>query len=211
MSQNDETIDPRAFAEQKEALLDRLAEVGIGGVYEADFELPAEDTPLADVFAALKVVVQNLADLDRRLHDKVHEAEAKAATISKQQIEIRELSTPSLEIWDGIVVLPLIGVVDTARAAQIMGNLLASIVQSRATVAIIDITGVPVVDTRVASQFLKTFEAARLLGAEVVLSGISPQNAQMLVRLGVDLGGVTTVGSLKTALQLALGRAGARA
>lgn len=123
--------------------------------------------------------------------------------LSQQSQAILELSTPVIQIWDEILVLPLIGTVDTARAQQIIENLLDSIVTSQASVAIIDITGVPVVDTKVADHFIKTIEAAKMLGTEVILTGVSPYNALTLVKMGVDLGRITTKGTLQTGLKLA--------
>jgi rsbT co-antagonist protein RsbR len=106
-------------------------------------------------------------------------------------------------VWGDILVLPLIGTIDTARAQQIMENLLEAVVKARAAVVIIDITGVPVVDTKVANHLLKTVQATRLLGADAVLTGVSPHNAQTLVRLGVDLTKVSTKSSLQAGLKLA--------
>lgn len=132
--------------------------------------------------------------------------QAKDELIEQQSRALQELSTPVIKVWHGVLVLPLIGTVDTARGQQITENLLQSIVTTQASVAIIDITGVPVVDTMVAGHFLKTIQAAKMLGAEVILTGVSPYNAQALVKLGVDLSQVTTKGSLEAGLKLAIER-----
>ena len=123
--------------------------------------------------------------------------------ITSQQDAISELSTPVLPVWDGILVLPIIGTVDTQRAQQITENLLFSISSTAARVAILDITGLHILDTAVASHFIKTIHAAQMLGTEIVLTGITPTNAQTLVSLGVDLEGVVTKKSLKAGLQWA--------
>jgi rsbT co-antagonist protein RsbR len=124
--------------------------------------------------------------------------------IQRQQQEMLELSTPVVELWHGILALPLIGTLDSARTQIVMQNLLEAIVAKGSDLAIIDITGVPTVDTLVAQHLLKTIAAARLMGAECVISGIRPQIAQTIIHLGVDLGGVLTKATLADALQLAL-------
>jgi rsbT co-antagonist protein RsbR len=124
--------------------------------------------------------------------------------IERQQQELLDLSTPVIKLWDAIVAVPLIGTLDSERTQMVMENLLEGIVQNEATIAIIDITGVPTVDTLVAQHLLKTVAAARLMGAECIISGIRPQIAQTIVHLGVDLGDVATKATLADALRLAL-------
>lgn len=124
--------------------------------------------------------------------------------IVRQQQELLDLSTPVIKLWDGIVAVPLIGTLDSERTQVVMENLLEGIVQHEATVAIVDITGVPTVDTLVAQHLLKTVAATRLLGAECIISGIRPQIAQTIVHLGVDLTNVTTKSTLADALRVAL-------
>ena len=128
--------------------------------------------------------------------------------IARQQQDMLELSTPVVSLWDGILALPMIGTLDSARTQVVMEALLQRIVERQAAVAIIDITGVPTVDTLTAQHLLKTITAARLMGAECIISGIRPQIAQTIVHLGVDLGGVTTKASLADAFRLALQRTG---
>ena len=127
--------------------------------------------------------------------------------IVRQQREISELSTPVVKLWDGVLALPLIGTLDSARTQVVMENLLQSIVDYGAEIAIIDITGVPTVDTLVAQHLLKTVAAARLMGADCIVSGIRPQIAQTMVHLGVDLD-VVTKSSLADAFAVALRRMG---
>jgi len=126
--------------------------------------------------------------------------------IARQQEEMLELSTPVVTLWDGIVALPLIGTLDSARTQVVMESLLQAIVQTNSRFAIIDITGVPTVDTLVAQHLLKTITAARLMGAECILSGIRPQIAQTIVHLGINLQDVITKSKLSDAFRLALER-----
>jgi rsbT co-antagonist protein RsbR len=128
--------------------------------------------------------------------------------IVRQQEEMLELSTPVVTLWDGIVALPLIGTLDSARTQVVMESLLQAIVQTNSRFAIIDITGVPTVDTLVAQHLLKTITAARLMGAECILSGIRPQIAQTIVHLGINLEDVITKAKLSDAFKLALERSG---
>ena len=128
--------------------------------------------------------------------------------ISRQQQDMMELSTPVVSLWDGIVALPVIGTLDSARTQVVMETLLQRIVETEAEIAIIDITGVPTVDTLVAQHLLKTVAAARLMGADCIISGIRPQIAQTIVHLGVTLGEVTTKATLADAFALALARTG---
>jgi rsbT co-antagonist protein RsbR len=128
--------------------------------------------------------------------------------IARQQRELMELSTPVVELWDGILALPLIGTLDSGRTQVVMESLLEKIVETGAAIAIIDITGVPTVDTLVAQHLMKTVAAARLMGADCIISGIRPQIAQTIVHLGVDLSAVTTKASLADAFRIALKRAG---
>jgi len=126
--------------------------------------------------------------------------------IARQQQELLELSTPVVELWDGILALPLIGTLDSSRTQVVMESLLERIVETSAKIAIIEITGVPTVDTLVAQHLLKTVAAARLMGADCIISGIRPQIAQTIVHLGVDLGTVITKATLADAFRIALQR-----
>jgi len=128
--------------------------------------------------------------------------------IRRQQEELLELSTPVVNLWDGILALPMIGTLDSARTQIVMESLLQRIVETGAEIAIIDITGVPTVDTLVAQHLLKTVTAIRLMGADCIISGIRPQIAQTIVHLGVELHGVTTKATLADALAIALTRTG---
>jgi rsbT co-antagonist protein RsbR len=128
--------------------------------------------------------------------------------IRRQQEELLELSTPVVKLWEGILALPIIGTLDSARTQVVMESLLQAIVQTNSRVAIIDITGVPTVDTVVAQHLLKTVTAARLMGADCIISGVRPQIAQTIVHLGINLLDVTTKSTLAAAFSLALQRLG---
>jgi rsbT co-antagonist protein RsbR len=133
---------------------------------------------------------------------------ARESVIQRQQQEMLELSTPVVKLWDGIVAVPLIGTLDSERTQIVMESLLQQVVETGAAIAIIDITGVPTVDTLVAQHLLKTVAAARLMGADCIISGIRPQIAATIVHLGVDLGNVITKATLADAFRLALRRLG---
>lgn len=128
--------------------------------------------------------------------------------IRRQQEEMLELSTPVVKLWEGILALPIIGTLDSARTQVVMETLLENIVKTNSRVAIIDITGVPTVDTVVAQHLLKTVTAARLMGADCIISGVRPQIAQTIVHLGINLLDVTTKATLSDAFSLALQRTG---
>lgn len=128
--------------------------------------------------------------------------------IQRQQQDLLELSTPVIKLWEGVLAVPMIGTLDSSRTQMVMETLLQKIVETGATLAIIDITGVPTVDTLVAQHLLKTVSAIRLMGAECVISGIRPQIAQTIVHLGIDLEGIASKASLADALALALRQRG---
>jgi len=160
------------------------------------------DDLLSDV-TAINDFIDNLA-----LHTTDSYIHGRDQVIARQQEEMLELSTPVVTLWDGIVALPLIGTLDSARTQVVMESLLQAIVQTNSRFAIIDITGVPTVDTLTAQYLLKTVTALRLMGAECIISGIRPQIAQTIVHLGVDLQGVVTKANLADALAWALKRTG---
>ena len=134
--------------------------------------------------------------------------ESREAIIQRQQEEMLELSTPVVKLWEGVLALPMIGTLDSSRTQIVMESLLQRIVETGSETAIIDITGVPTVDTLVAQHLLKTVTAIRLMGADAIISGIRPQIAQTIVHLGIDLQGITTKATLADALLLAMKRSG---
>jgi rsbT co-antagonist protein RsbR len=166
----------------------------------------------ADEFArveeALNILTRELAETHRqneafveKLEASRRELEAKLVTIERQQSAIRDLSTPIIELWDEILTLPIVGVVDTQRSLEMTTRLLHRIAESRFRCVIVDLTGVDVVDTMTANHFVQMIRSAQLLGVYCVVTGVSPDIAQTLVRTGVDLGGVKTLRSLKEGLK----------
>jgi len=158
---------------------------------------------VADIWSTT-TLLDNLGLHVMELHQQNREE-----VIHRQQEELLELSTPVVQLFENILALPLIGTLDSARTQVVMENLLQRIVETGAMIAIIDITGVPTVDTLVAQHLLKTVAAARLMGADCIISGIRPQIAQTIVHLGVDLSEVTTKATLADAFMIALQRTGA--
>jgi rsbT co-antagonist protein RsbR len=170
--------------------------LALNRIYSADKELLAQHT------WTLTLLLDGLGLYTFEVSQKSREE-----IISRQQSEIAELSTPVVQLWRGILALPLIGTLDSQRTQVVMESLLQRIVDTGASIAIIDITGVPTVDTLVAQHLLKTVAAARLMGADCIISGIRPQIAQTIVHLGVELN-VVSKANLADALALALQRTG---
>jgi rsbT co-antagonist protein RsbR len=141
-------------------------------------------------------------------HDSLSERERQARALEEQRRTILELQTPVIQVWEGILALPIVGSVDTARSQEMNEALLQKIVDTGAEIVILDITGVPVIDTAVAKHLLETVTASRLLGAEVLIVGLSARMAMTLVHLGLDLSGVMTRTTLAKGLQLAFTRLG---
>ena len=168
-------------------------------------ELSKDAQGLADEIWAATDLLDKLALFTVETYVKSREE-----LIQRQQREMMELSTPVVQLWENILALPLIGTLDSERTQVVMESLLQKIVETGASIAIIDITGVPTVDTLVAQHLLKTVAAARLMGADCIISGIRPQIAQTIVHLGVNLSDVTTKASLADAFSIALKRTQAR-
>jgi len=166
-------------------------------------ELATDGEALGDTLWQATELLDKLGLLTTETFQKTRED-----IISRQQQELLELSTPVVRLWENVLALPLIGTLDSARTQVVMQNLLDAIVETRSDFAIIDITGVPVVDTLVAQHLLKTVAAARLMGADCLISGIRPQIAQTIIHLGVDLTMVTTKATLADAFAIALRRSG---
>ena len=160
-------------------------------------------TSIGDASWAITELIDALA-----LHTVATYQKGREDVIARQQEDLLELSTPVVKLWDGVLALPMIGTLDSSRTQVVMESLLQRIVETGSEIAIIDITGVPTVDTLVAQHLLKTVTAIRLMGADCIISGIRPQIAQTIVHLGVDLGDVTTKATLADALALAFKRSG---
>lgn len=167
-------------------------------------ELANESQNLIQEIWSVSTLLDKLGLLTTEIYQKAREE-----VIYRQQEELMELSTPVVKLWDGILALPIIGTLDSNRTQGVMESLLQKIVETGAEVTIIDITGVPTVDTLTAQHLLKTVTAARLMGADCIISGIRPQIAQTIVYLGVDLADVITKATLADAFALALKRIGA--
>ena len=191
------------------------AQQGFSPSETATFVFSLKQPLFERIRTAVRDDVQGLADelwLATALLDKLGlfttEAYQKTreSVIQSQQRELLELSTPVVQLWENILALPLIGTLDSERTQIVMESLLQKIVSTGAALAIIDITGVPTVDTLVAQHLLKTVAAARLMGADCIISGIRPQIAQTIVHLGVDLSAVTTKATLADAFLVALRR-----
>jgi rsbT co-antagonist protein RsbR len=166
-------------------------------------QLGADGVALAEDLWRISVLLDRLGLYTTEVYQRGREE-----VILRQQQEMLELSTPVVQLWDGILGLPLIGTLDSARTQVVMESLLQRIVDTGARIAIIDITGVPTVDTLVAQHLLKTVAAARLMGADCIISGIRPQIAQTVVHLGLDLATVVTKATLADAFAVALQRVG---
>jgi rsbT co-antagonist protein RsbR len=179
--------------------------VGVFAVKEAVLGLlrDREDLDLYRFFADFTRIVDDLGLFLLETY-----SQARELVISEQADALLELSTPVVKLWDGIVALPLVGTLDSTRTQVVMEKLLQALVDTGSEHAIIDITGVSAVDTQVAQHLLKTVMAARLLGAECIISGIRPQIAQTVVALGIEFGDISTKASLSDALLLALRRSG---
>lgn len=191
-------------------------EVIAGGVpVELEEVVPLEDGP--HTYITLKFPVRDLdgtlyaicgiaTDITERKRSEQQHAALQQQIIQTQQAMVRELSTPLIPLAEGVLVMPLIGTIDSLRAQQIMRTLLEGIAEQRARVAILDITAVKVVDTQVANALVQAAQAARLLGAEVVLTGIGAEVAQTLVHLGANLSGMVTLSNLQNGIAYALGQ-----
>jgi len=215
-----EPFDAAAWAPLREALgqLSRAGAARGDDVGETSRFVLALKKPLFDQLqklfgndaARLGAAIWSVSTLADRMaqHTATTWQQSREAIIRRQQEELLELSTPVVKLWDGVLAVPMIGALDSARTQLVMESLLQRIVETGSELAIMDITGVPTVDTLVAQHLLKTVTAIRLMGADCIISGVRPQIAQTIVHLGIDLQGITTKASLADALALALRRTG---
>jgi len=186
---------------------DRIADILIvlSEVSCSNFETRLPELEEGDVFSTLYAAINEMAATLAAAHERTeryqNELAEKIATIEEQRVAIRELSTPVIEVWDGVLCLPIVGVMDTTRGAEMTEVLLRTVTEKNAKCAIIDVTGIEVMDTGTADHFLRSARAVRLLGAECVLTGISPSIAQTIVHMGAELSGLTTYRSLRDALK----------
>jgi len=178
-----------------------LANVGYGD-YATRLKVdPNDNSPMASLFSGINEMIASLSTEQEKSSAYQAQLEEKLATIEKQRAAIRELSTPILEVWDGVLCLPVVGVMDTVRSAEMTTALLEAVVANKARCTIIDITGIDVMDTRTVDHFMRMARAVRLLGAECVLTGINPHIAQTVVQMGIDLTNIITHRTLHEALQ----------
>jgi rsbT co-antagonist protein RsbR len=177
--------------------------LGVFSLKDAVYEHLADAADLVPEYLAFSRMIDDLG-----LHTFETYSAAREQIIADQAVAMLELSTPVVRLWDGIIAVPLVGTLDSARTQMVMEKLLETLVATGAEQAVIDITGVPTVDTEVAQHLLKTVSAARLLGAECTVSGIRPQVAQTIVSLGIEFGDIATKATLADALALALRNAG---
>jgi rsbT co-antagonist protein RsbR len=191
----------------EEGILDRLAQVlmALSDVAAGDYGVRlGEDLPEHNPFGALarglNEMVHALEDARKAAESYQSDLEEKLRVIGLQQQAIRELSSPVIEVWERVLCLPVVGMVDTARSAQMTEALLREVVEKGGEYVIIDITGIEVMDTHTADHFLRMAKAVQLLGARCVLSGINPNIAQTIVHMGVDMAGIETHRSLRNAL-----------
>lgn len=173
-----------------------------GGELETrvDVGLPTTD-PVGALAACINKMVSMLADRRDETASYQREIEGQIETIEKQRAAIRELSTPIIEIWPGVLCAPIVGVLDSGRAAEMTSALLSSVVTTKASLAIIDITGIEAMDTQATDHFLRMARAVKLLGSQCALSGIHPNVARTIVHMGIDLTGVESHRTLREALQ----------
>jgi rsbT co-antagonist protein RsbR len=177
--------------------------LGVFSLKDAVYELVADSADLVPEYLAFARMMDDLG-----LHTFETYAAAREQIIADQAEAMLELSTPVIRLWEGVIAVPLVGTLDSARTQLVMEKLLETLVATGADHAVLDITGVPTVDTEVAQHLLKTVNAARLLGAECIVSGIRPQVAQTIVSLGIEFGDIATKATLADALAHALRRTG---
>jgi rsbT co-antagonist protein RsbR len=177
-----------------------LSDVATGD-YTARLEVDLpEDDPIGALYRGINLMAESIHDAHAQTEAYQKELEEKLQTIEQQRAAIRELSTPIMEVWEGVLCLPIVGVMDSARAAEMTEALLRGVVEKRARCAIIDITGIEVMDTGTADHFVRMARAVGLLGARCVVTGVNPAIAQTIVHMGVDLSGLRTHRTLRDAL-----------
>ena len=172
------------------------------GETSARVSLPlAETEPMAALAASVNAVIERLVRVREEAQMHQREIEDQVSMIEKQRAAIKELSTPMIEVWAGVLCVPIVGVIDSSRAAEMTTALLSAVVEKTVRFTIIDITGIEAMDTRATDHFLRMARSVRLLGAECVLSGINPNVARSIIHMGVELSGIQTYRSLRDALQ----------
>lgn len=198
---------PTKTSSDFDSRLNRLEDaltLAASGDYDVDIEIDEKNIDaLTAIETGVKVLITDLGTEVIESRKRAEELEEKLDLIEQQRKAIEELSTPIIKIWDQVLVLPLIGTLDTRRSQRLTESLLTDIAATQTRVAILDITGVPTVDSAVANHILKTVSAVKLLGADCVITGIRPDVAQTIVHLGVDLSDVETLSNLSEGLKWA--------
>jgi rsbT co-antagonist protein RsbR len=199
-------MNANVISEQE--ILDNVADVllALANVASGDYETrlkvdPNDRSPLASLYAAINEMITSLSMEQEKSLAYQRELEEKLATIEQQRAAIRDLSTPIMEVWEGVLCLPIVGVMDTVRSTEMTATLLRAVAEKNTRCAIIDITGIEVMDTRTVDHFIRMAKAVRLLGADCALTGTNPHIAQTVVHMGIDLANVVTYRSLRDALQ----------
>ena len=186
-------------------ILDALHRVGAGEKVEMLSLGYPETHPVGALAASLNEMIQSLSEARGQSERYSRDLQEKLAAIEAQEAAIAELATPILEVWDKVLCMPIVGMVDDARTMDMARTLLATIVQRKASLVVLDITGIHVMDTRVVDHFLRTARAVRLLGARCVLSGVHPNVSQTIVHMGMDLTGIETYQTMRDALRELVG------
>lgn len=193
-----------ADLEERIERIETILSIAAGGNFDTNLDIDTKSPDLlTSVEMGINLLISDLGEEFRKSKTRAEELEEKLDLIEKQRLAIEQLSTPIIKIWDRVLVLPLIGALDTRRSQRLTESLLTEIAFTQTRIAILDITGVPAVDSAVANHLLKTVSAVQLLGAKCVITGIKPEVAQTIVHLGVELKGVETLSNLSEGLKWA--------
>lgn len=191
--------DPEQYIENKvDTMVDKLTKVAAGD-FSVRFEVEEED-PFSEAAEAFNIMLEDVEYMNKELERKNEKLEEKLDVIENQKEAMQELATPTVQLWEGVLTLPIIGVLDSQRTQQMMEVLLDQIVEKEARYVIIDITGVGYVDTKTADHLVKISKAVNLLGSECIITGMQPEVSNTLVQIGVDLEGLKTMRNIADAL-----------
>jgi len=203
-------VEKTDLDQYKEFVKERLKSLlnVVQSVSSGDFSMSVKISEKEDEFTALAIglarMINDMIEANRVSEDRMAKLQTVVEEKERLLKTVRELSSPVIQVWENVLVMPLVGAIDSARAARITEDLLTGIIKYQAEIVIIDITGVPVVDTSVANHLIQTIKAAALLGAKCVVVGISSEVAQSLINLGVDLSGVVTRSNLQAGVRYAM-------
>lgn len=204
MAEKTDLAQYKGFVEERlKSLLDVVQSISAGDL-TVRVEIPEEEDEFSALSVELRRVIDDLIEANRVSKERMASLQAVVEEKDRLLKVVRELSSPVIQVWENVLVMPLVGAIDSARATRITEDLLTGITRYQAEIVIIDITGVPMVDTSVANHLMQTIKAAALLGAKCVVVGISSEVAQSLVNLGVDLSGVVTRSNLQAGVRYAM-------